>query len=116
MNKKFWRTFVYVFLEALIVVFIILLFLWMKIIAFDAFSNTPYDKKDAKQITYFVKREQSIGEISKELEQKKIISNHLAMELRYYCSDYTNDSFQAGKHEISSDMGIDALLDEFTGR
>jgi cell division protein YceG involved in septum cleavage len=60
--------------------------------------------------------DEKITELSKQLEQKEIIENCYLITIRYYCSDYRRYELRAGNYQVSADMGIDDLLNEFTGR
>lgn len=116
MNKKFWRTFGTVFLEALVIVTVILVFLWMNQLAYYSFSNVPYDKNKEQEITVQITDNTEIMDLSDTLKQKEIVGSRYAMVIRYYCSDYQYYELCPGTYQISADMGIDDLLDEFTGR
>jgi cell division protein YceG involved in septum cleavage len=115
-NKKFWKTFGIVFLYALVIVLAVLIFLWTNKLAFYSFSNEPYRKDSSVKTEISVTEDEKISELSKQLEQKEIIENCYLITIRYYCSDYRRYELRAGNYHVSADMGIDDLLNEFTGR
>lgn len=115
-NRKFWRTFGVVFLEALLVVAIILVFLWMYQLSYYSFSNEPYQEKVTKTIKIQITEEETITDLAKELEQKAIIEDRRYLQIRYQCSDYHRYHLRAGEYQITDSMGIDDLLEDFTGR
>lgn len=115
-NKKFWRTFFSVFLNALLIVVIILIFLWMNNLAYYAFANEPFRSDSDAKVEIQVKEEEKVKELALELEEKNVIENNWYMRLRYYCSDYQKYHLRTGRYQVSADMGMDDLLDEFTGR
>ena len=45
-----------------------------------------------------------------------IIGDKKYLIIRYQCSTYHIYKLRAGTYQVSSDMGVDDLLDEFTGR
>jgi len=116
MNKKFWRTFGTVFLEALVIVTVILIFLWMNQLAYYSFSNVPYDKSREEETTVRITDDTGITDLSYQLKDEEMIGSRYAMVLRYYCSDYQYYELCPGTYKVSTSMGIDDMLDEFTGR
>lgn len=116
MNKKFWRTFFSVFLDALLIVAVILIFLWMKKIAYYSFSNEPYQKESKKQLEIQIKEADTVREVANELEYLGVIEDKNYVLLRYNCSTYHVYQLCPGKYQVSPNMGVDDLLDEFTGR
>jgi cell division protein YceG involved in septum cleavage len=115
-NKKFWRTFLPVLLEALVIVVVILIFLWMNKLAFFSFSNEPYRKDSTSQQEIVIKEDEKIWMLSEQLEQEEVVESQFSVALRYYCSDYRRYELRPGNYQVSADMGIDDLLNEFTGR
>ena len=115
MNKKFWRTFGTVFLEALVIVTVILIFLWMTQLAYYSFSNIAYDDKKTTA-TVQITNDTTLDELSEQLKEENIIGSSYALVMRYYCSEYQNYELCPGTYHVSSGMGIDDLLEQFTGR
>ncbi|MDO4170247.1 MAG: hypothetical protein Q4D45_10135 [Lachnospiraceae bacterium] len=115
-NKKFWRTFGKVFLEALFIVGVILIFLWMYQLSYYSFSNEPYHKKETQNVKITIAEKETIGDLAKKLEQAEIIENKYYLQIRYQCSDYHRYHLRAGEYQVTDAMGIDDLLEKFTGR
>ncbi len=115
-NKKFWMTFLPVFLEALGVVLLILIFLWMKQVAFYSFSNEPYEKDTTDVVQIDVTRDQKVRDVAKELEKRDVIRDSRYLTIRYYCSSYKDDQIIQGVYEVSPSMGVDDILDKITGK
>ncbi len=115
-NKKFWMTFLPVFLEALGVVLLILIFLSIKRTAYISFSNIPYSEEQTKTCEIIIEGDESIGKVARELEKLGVIEDDRYIKIRYYCSDYKEYEFLEGVHDVSASMGTDDLLDELTGK
>lgn len=115
-NKKFWMTFLPVFLEALAVVLLILIFLWTKQAAFYTFSNEPLDQTQTDFTDVVVTEDETLKQVAEELEDRELIADGIYLRIRYQFSDYKNYSLCQGTYEISPSMGVDDILDEFTGR
>lgn len=116
MNKKFWRTFGEVFLDALLLVAVILVFLWMKKVAFFAFSNEPYQPDSKAYVQMVVVKNDNAHEIGEKLERMGVIESHWYLQIRYQFSSYGKYHFQPGIYRVGPSMGVDDLIAEFTGR
>ena len=115
-NKKFWRTFFSVFLDTLLIVALILIFLWIKKIAYYSFSNRPYQRDGSRTIEIQIDKKETVKAVAAQLERQGIIGDKKYLIIRYQCSTYHIYKLRAGTYQVSSDMGVDDLLDEFTGR
>jgi cell division protein YceG involved in septum cleavage len=115
-NKKFWRTFFTVFLDALLIVAIVLIFFWMRKVGFYSFSNRPYQKENGKVIEIQIKEKETVKDLARQLEERGVIEDDMYLRIRYRCSSYYMYNFRPGEYQVSPSMGVDDLLDEFTGQ
>ncbi|MCQ2491991.1 MAG: hypothetical protein MJ087_03005 [Lachnospiraceae bacterium] len=109
-------TFLPVFLEALGVVLLILIFLWMKQTAFMSFANVSYKQEQVETCQIIIEGNEKIGKVSKELEKLGVVADKRYIKIRYYCSDFKEYEFVKGVHDVSANMGTDDLLNELTGK